>query len=136
MEVKLYGYLIGKDIHFDLENKRLYRVSLAGKEKNISFCATSINDTMLHLLLYLLANARKDVVTKDELLKKIWEDNNLTSSTQRLWQVINGLKEKLELMGLPEGFIKNIKGRGYIITSKDVLPLYYKINEYNNFRTN
>ncbi|WMY73540.1 winged helix-turn-helix domain-containing protein [Buttiauxella selenatireducens] len=131
MGLKLYGYLIGKDIHFDIENKRLYRVSLTGNEKNVAFCATNINDTMMHLFLYLLINARTKMVTKDELLKKIWEDNNLTSSTQRLWQVLNGLSAKLNLLGLPADFIKNTKGQGYIITYDEVMPLYYKASEYH-----
>lgn len=132
MEIKLCGYLIGKDIYFDLINKRLFRITLTGSEKNIAFCIVNINSTMLHLLLYLLANARTDVVTKEELLEKIWEENYLTSSTQRLWQVLNGLKEKLQLMGLSEEFIKNIKGKGYVITSNEIFPLYYKDNEYNH----
>lgn len=131
MALKLYGYLIGKDIHFDIENKRIYRVSLTGNEKNITFCATNVNDTMMHLFLYLLTNARTKMVTKEELLKKIWEENNLTSSTQRLWQVLNGLNVKLDLLGLPADFIKNTKGRGYIITYDEIMPLYYRTSEYN-----
>lgn len=135
MGLKLYGYLIGKDIHFDIDNKRLYRVSMSGNEKKIAFCATNINETMMQLFLYLLANARAKMVTKEELLKKIWEENNLTSSTQRLWQVLNGLKLKLGLLGLPDDFIKNAKGRGYIITCDEIMPLYYRASEYHyNFR--
>lgn len=129
MGLQLYGYLIGKDIHFDIDHKRLYRVSLSGNEKNVTFCATNINDTMMHLLLYLLQNARTKTVTKEELLKKIWEEHNLTSSTQRLWQVLNGLTAKLSLLGLPDDFIKNNKGRGYIITYDEIMPLYYKYSE-------
>jgi DNA-binding winged helix-turn-helix (wHTH) protein len=131
MGLNLYGYLIGKDIHFDVENKRLYRVSLTGNEKNVTFCATNINDTMMQLFIYLLNNARTRMVTKEELLKKIWEENNLTSSTQRLWQVLNGLSAKLDLLGLPNDFIKNTKGRGYIITYDEIMPLYYKMSEYH-----
>ena len=129
MGLRLYGYLIGKDIHFDIDNKRLYRVSLTGNDKNVAFCATNINDTMMQLFLYLLTHARTKRVTKEELLKKIWEENNLTSSTQRLWQVLNGLHAKLNLLGLPDDFIKNTKGRGYIITFDEIMPLYYKVSE-------
>jgi DNA-binding winged helix-turn-helix (wHTH) protein len=32
-------------------------------------------------------------------------------------------------LGLPEDFIKNIKGRGYIINYPVVIPVYYRMSE-------
>lgn len=131
MGYQLYGFLIGRDIHFDIENKCLYRLSASGAEKNLIFGTIYFNDTMLNLFLYLLINARQQGVSKDELLKKIWEDHNLSPSTQRLWQVLNGLNKKLSMLGIPEGFIQYVKGKGYVIEYRDITPLYYV--EKNDF---
>jgi Transcriptional regulatory protein, C terminal. len=126
MNYELYGYLIGKDFHFDIENKCLYRLTTSGTEKNLIFGAMHFNDTMLNLFLYLLSNGRGKNVSKDELLKYIWEENNLSPSTQRLWQVYTSLNKKIEALGVPEGFIQYSKSTGYTIAYNDITPLYYK----------
>ena len=124
MDYKLYGFLIGNDIHFDIENKQLYRISSNGSEKNIIFGTIFFNDTMLHLLVYMLVHGRNNHISKDELLEKIWEENKLSPSSQRLWQVLTALNKKLQILGLPEDFIKNVKGSGYIIEHTEIKPLY------------
>ncbi len=124
MDYKLYGFLIGKDIHFDIGRKRLYHFSVDSTERNLMFGSVFFNDTMMQLFLYLLSHARTQKVTKDELLNKIWEENNLSPSTQRLWQVLNKLNKKLALIGLPDDFIQSAKGTGYMINYPDILPLY------------
>lgn len=126
MNYELYGFLIGKDIHFDIENKCLYRLSANGTEKNIIFGTIYFNGTMMNLFLYLLCHARQKEVSKDELLKKIWEDHDLSPSTQRLWQVLNGLNKKLNMLGIPDGFIHYVRGKGYVIEYRDITPLYFK----------
>ncbi|WP_418343754.1 winged helix-turn-helix domain-containing protein [Serratia fonticola] len=98
-------------------------------EKNFSFCAVYLNDTMMQLFLYLLTHARKQSVIKDELFKHVWEKNNLSPSSQRLWQVTSKLNKQLELLGLPVDFIKNIKGTGYVINYEKILPLYFNADD-------
>lgn len=133
MNYQLYGFLIGRDIHFDIENKCLYRLSTNGAEKNIVFATVYFNDTMMNLFLYLLEHARQKEVSKDELLEKIWEAHNLSPSTQRLWQVLNGLNKRLNMLGIPDGFIQYVRGKGYIIDYRDITPLYYReSSEYFN----
>ncbi|MBB1199395.1 helix-turn-helix domain-containing protein [Enterobacteriaceae bacterium 89] len=126
MNYQLYGYLIGREFHFDIENKCFYRLSSNGSERNLIFGATFFNDTMLNLFLYLLNNARNQPVTKEELLRSIWEANDLSPSTQRLWQVFTGLNKKIQMLGLPEGFIHYSRSQGYLIEYQDIIPLYYK----------
>ncbi|MDV1364421.1 winged helix-turn-helix domain-containing protein [Enterobacter roggenkampii] len=84
---------------------------------------------MLRLFLYLMINGRKEPISKEELFEEIWEAHNLSPSTQRLWQVLHNLKNKLKLLGLNDDFIHNIKGRGYIINNPDVIPVYYRMSE-------
>jgi DNA-binding winged helix-turn-helix (wHTH) protein len=43
--------------------------------------------------------------------------------------VLHNLNKKLFQLGLPEDFIKNIKGRGYIINYPVVIPVYYRMSE-------
>ncbi|WP_166792017.1 winged helix-turn-helix domain-containing protein [Leminorella grimontii] len=83
----------------------------------------------MNLFLYLLNHARFHGVSKEVLLKEIWEDNDLSPSTQRLWQVFTHLNKKINSIGMPEGFIQYSKGRGYHIKYSDITPLYYKAGE-------
>ncbi|POT27419.1 hypothetical protein C3433_08670 [Citrobacter freundii] len=129
MGYRLYGFMIGDEIHFDISNRRLYRLTGSHTEKSIAFASIYFNETMLRLFLYLLMNARSQPVTKEELFEKIWEAHNLSPSTQRLWQVLHNLNNKLGLLGLPRDFILNIRGRGYIINYSDVIPVYYRVSE-------
>ncbi|WP_230513998.1 winged helix-turn-helix domain-containing protein [Limnobaculum parvum] len=129
MDYQLYGFLIGKDVHFEIGSGQLYRLSSNGTEKHLIFGALFFSDTMLQLFLYMLKHGRDNRVTKEELLKKIWEDNKLSPSPQRLWQVLTGLNKKLQTLGLPDEFIKTIKGSGYTIGFKEIIPLYYRSSE-------
>ncbi|MEW5189229.1 winged helix-turn-helix domain-containing protein [Citrobacter freundii] len=129
MGYRLYGFMIGAEIHFDISNRRLYRLTGSHTEKNIVFASIYFNETMLRLFLYLLINARSQPVPKEELFEKIWEAHNLSPSAQRLWQVLHNLNNKLGLLGLPREFILNIRGQGYVINYPDVIPVYYKVSE-------
>ena len=129
MGYRLYGFMIGAEIHFDISNRRLYRLTGSHTEKNIDFASIYFNETMLRLFLYLLINARSQPVPKEELFEKIWEAHNLSPSAQRLWQVLHNLNNKLGLLGLPRDFILNIRGQGYVINYPDVIPVYYKVSE-------
>lgn len=129
MSYQLHGFIIGKEIHFDVATGRMYRLPSTGANKNFIFGTISFNETMLQLFLYLLKNARNREVTKEELLKQVWEKNDLSSSSQRLWQVLNNLNKKLNALGLPNDFIRNIKGSGYIINYLDITPIYYRISD-------
>lgn len=129
MGYRLYGFMIGDEIHFDISNRRLYRLTGSQADKSIAFASIYFNETMLRLFLYLLEHGRRTAIGKEELFEKIWEENNLSPSTQRLWQVLNNLNKKLSLLGLPADFIRNIKGRGYMINYQDVIPVYYRMSE-------
>ena len=129
MGYRLYGFMIGAEVHFDISNRRLYRLTGSHTEKNIVFASIYFNETMLRLFLYLLINARSQPVPKEELFEKIWEAHNLSPSAQRLWQVLHNLNNKLGLLGLPRDFILNIRGQGYVINYPDVIPVYYKVSE-------
>ncbi|MFB0713416.1 transcriptional regulator [Buttiauxella noackiae] len=128
MEYQIFGFLIGKDVRLDIDSRRLYRISSYGTERDFIFGTIIFSETMMQLFLYLLINARNKKVTKEELMKKIWEDNNLSASPQRLWQVLTALNIKLASLGLDENFIFNTKGQGYQVRHYDVIPLYCEKN--------
>jgi two-component SAPR family response regulator len=129
MDYQLHGFLIGKEIHFDIDNQRLYRLPSRHADKSIVFVTIGLNKTMLELFLYLMIHARDRAVSKDELIRKVWEENDLSCSSQRLWQVLHNLNKKLEMLGLPVDFISNTRNDGYRITDDTIRPVYYKENE-------
>ncbi|MFJ3458540.1 transcriptional regulator [Scandinavium goeteborgense] len=128
MDYQIFGFLIGDDIRLDIYSRRMYRMSSYGSERDLIFGTIMFSETMMQLFLYLLINARDKKVTKEELMKKIWEDNNLCASPQRLWQVLTALNSKLAALGLDENFIVSTKGKGYQVKYCDITPLYLKKN--------
>lgn len=129
MDYQLHGFIIGDDIHFDIINQRLYRLPSRHADKSIVFVIISLNKTMLELFLYLMKHARQRPVSKDELIRRVWEDNDLSCSSQRLWQVLNNLTKKLALIGLPTDFISYFKGAGYRVIDDTIRPVYFIANE-------
>jgi DNA-binding response OmpR family regulator len=129
MDYQLHGFLIGSEIHFDILNQRIYRLPSRHADKSIVFVTIGLNKTMHELFLYLMIHARDRAIGKDELIRNVWEANDLSCSSQRLWQVMHNLIKKLELLGLPADFISNIKHDGYRITDSTIRPVYCEENE-------
>lgn len=129
MGYRLYGYVIGKEIHFEIANRRLYRLPQGSADKSFIFGSVLFNHTMLHLFVYLLQHGRQTTVPREELLRVVWEENDLVPSSQRLWQVLKNLNRRLSLLGLPDDFIVNVRGSGYIINYVDITPIYYRVSE-------
>ena len=95
MGYRLYGFMIGKEIHFDINSRRLYRLPTSQSDNNLIFASVVFNDTMMNLFLYLLKYGRHNNISKEELFHNIWEVSNLSPSSQRLWQVLNNLSSLL-----------------------------------------
>ena len=121
MDYHLYGFLIENEFHIDIKNKCIYRIMTGGKDSNITFSVLYLNDTMMRFFLYLLIHARNNFVARDEVLKSVWDENNLSSSNTRLWQVLTNMRKKF------------VKKKGYIIRCKNIVPLYYKKDESHDF---
>lgn len=64
-------------------------------------------------ILALLLEHRENIVSRDELMKELW-DNDSFVDENTLSVNVNRLRRKLEEVGL-EDFIKTKKGRGYIV---------------------
>lgn len=119
-----FGFLIGDDVLVNITKRTIVRISLDTNIKNFTFSATMLTDTSMNLLVYLLMNAKDNHVTNGELLKNIWEDHNLRSSNQRLWQVVKELKAKLAVLHVPDEFINSSRGQGYILPRQQIRTLY------------
>ncbi|ANI84039.1 winged helix-turn-helix domain-containing protein [Kosakonia oryzae] len=118
-KLTVYGYRLGKnsEIEFLPFKKSLIRYGSAGGNVNLRL-------TMANLLTYLLSHAVGTVVADKALQIHVWENHGLRCSSQRLWQVMNNLKRKLEQFDLPEDFILRVAGKGYMIPDEMVLKLY------------
>lgn len=126
MERHLFGFIIDNDIQLDIANKRLVRIKSLAPEKWVHFSAVTLNDAMMRLLVFLLqhhGNGQK--LTKTEILRRVWDENSYSSSSQKLWQTIKELRLRLDVIGLPHDFIINVKGAGYALNNPVVTPLFY-----------
>jgi hypothetical protein len=70
MGYRLYGFMIGDEIHFDISNRRLYRLTGSHNDKSVAFASIYFNETMLRLFLYLLEHGRKKLSPKKSYLRK------------------------------------------------------------------
>ncbi|APZ05657.1 hypothetical protein BWI95_11690 [Kosakonia cowanii JCM 10956 = DSM 18146] len=117
--LSVYGYRLGNDheVEYLPFKKRLINYASPGK-------ADYLRTTMANLLHFLLTHAVGRVVADRTLQTQVWENNGLSCSSQRLWQVMNNLKRKLAAFHLPEDFILRVEGKGYLIPEEKVLQLY------------
>lgn len=118
-KLTVYGYRLGNE----------YQVEFVPYKQSLTTCAipgscTYLRNTMSNLLTYLLAHAVGNIVADKTLQIQVWENNGLSCSSQRLWQVMNNLKRKLAVFGLPDDFILRMAGKGYLIPPEKVLTLY------------
>lgn len=118
-KLTIYGYRLGKynEVEFLPFKKCLIKNGSPGQIEHL-------RQTMANLLEYLLAHAVGEVVADKVLQVQVWENNGLSCSSQRLWQVMNNLKNKLRKVDLPEDFIQRVTGKGYTIPQNMVLELY------------
>lgn len=124
MDSVIFGYLIDKNILFEINEKKLIQYQIETQTQPFFFKVIALNETQSRLLAYFIENRKVDLIDKDVILKNVWEDFSLSSSNQRLWQTVNDLKKKLSYFGLEDGFIRNIHGSGYIIDNSKVLELF------------
>lgn len=142
MEKYTFGYYIGSDVHFDIQKKLLVNVNQRAQKK----VQVVLRDTMFRLFIYLLEHADGTIVDNSDTLLNVWDKYGLSSSNQRLWQVMQALKFKLNLVGIPSDFIMRVESKGYYVrenmitvlysdkkTSSDLSPTVEKNHDLHNF---
>lgn len=122
MNKVLFGYYIGQNVQFDIIHKHL--INTGGKVKPGKRTRIPLRDTKLRLLMFLLANADKEVITTQRLMVNVWDKYGLRSSAPRLWQVMQDLKLTLSLMGIEDDFISRVDNKGYCIKHDVVSALF------------
>ena len=93
---------LAKDISLDTNTHKLINGGTS----------VAIKDMEYKLMLYLLVNAGR-IVTKDELLKNVWDDEFIGEGTIAVH--IRHLREKIEKDPKNPEIIKTIWGVGYMI---------------------
>ncbi|CAI1873426.1 Uncharacterised protein [Serratia fonticola] len=122
MEKTIFGYYIGSDVHFDVTNKTLINVSAVLRIRQKK--SVLLRDTMFRLFLFLLENANGTIVDNSDILINVWDKHGLSSSNQRLWQVMQALKAKLSYVGVPDDFIMRVESKGYYVRENMITVLY------------
>lgn len=88
-----------------------------------SKCLTSLNDPdkkiiltspASHFLLILL-EAAPNIVSHQELFKKVWEDNGLIVPVNTLYHNISTIRRGLRDAGMPDNFIMTVSRKGFQI---------------------
>ncbi|WP_380180257.1 transcriptional regulator [Kalamiella sp. sgz302252] len=123
---KIYGYRIEPDIQVDIAQNRIINITQLTNEKGKS--VVKLRKTMMRLFIYLLENANGKVVGNEEILTNVWDKYGLSSSSQRLWQVMRCLRNNLAKLGIAEDFIIRAEKdhvRGFYINKDRVTPIYY-----------
>ena len=120
MKENIFGYLIGGCVHFDLEKKALTNVNTS--LRNTRREQVVLRDTMFHLLVFLIQNNGR-IIKNEDILFSVWDSHGLSSSSQRLWQVMQALKIKLKIVGVPNDFIMRVDSKGYYIRESFVTTL-------------
>ncbi|MEL4015918.1 winged helix-turn-helix domain-containing protein [Dryocola clanedunensis] len=123
----LFGYCINDVVLIDISRQRIFR--LDGRSSKIP--CVPVRDTMMRLLLYMLTSTQGHILTNNEILLHVWDRHQLSSSSQRLWQVMKALKKKLDALGVPDEFIMRIEPHGYYVNQSIVSPLYLRRNSIN-----
>ncbi|MGA5653521.1 winged helix-turn-helix domain-containing protein [Rahnella contaminans] len=111
---RLFGYSIGNNIIVDIQRNIVFGI-IHGKKIQ----AITLRTTMMRLLIYMLETSGHRIVSNNEIMIQVWENHQLSASSQRLWQVMRELKKKLSLPGLPEEFIMRIESKGYFLKCVD-----------------
>ncbi|KFC76665.1 winged helix-turn-helix domain-containing protein [Buttiauxella agrestis] len=119
----LYGYLIGRDIQVDVINHRVIHFPKGKGTKIIRMLY--LRDTMMRLLVFLLKNSNVRIISYNEIMMNVWEMYNLSSSNQRLWQVLHELENKLHSIGVMKGFFSKIEKKGISVNAGVLTTLYY-----------
>ncbi|MGE9551696.1 winged helix-turn-helix domain-containing protein [Erwinia amylovora] len=122
---KVFGYVIEKDIQVNIFQNRVINVSQLNRDNS---SVVQMRKTMMRLFIYLLENSEGQVIQHEDILLNVWDKYGLSSSSQRLWQVMQCLRNKLSLLGLSDDFITRVETgphRGYQIAGNKVKAIYY-----------
>ncbi|PVZ84269.1 hypothetical protein C9426_23520 [Serratia sp. S1B] len=124
MNGEVYGFIINDSIIFNVENRKLICYQDESTDAAFSIKIVSLSETQSRLLSFLLHNRGEDIIDKDNIMESVWDDFGLSSSSQRLWQLVNDLRKKLSVVGVQNDIIINVHGAGYKIDDSQVLSLY------------
>lgn len=123
MDNAIFGYYIEPDVFLDVKKRMLVNTNVSKKAYHRQ--SVSLRETMFQLLLFLLKNANGSIIRNSDILINVWDEAGLSSSNQRLWQVMHGLKIKLNAVGISEDFIMRVDSKGYYI-KKDMITILYR----------
>lgn len=121
-DLKPYGYSFASNIIYLCDEQLLINYS-----RN-SLIRIPLRKTMGNLLTFFLESSDGDFISDDEIMMRVWEDNELRASTHRLWQVIKNLRYKLTDVGMTEVFFTRTGRNGFVVNLSEVTKLYHENN--------
>lgn len=121
-----FGFLINDSVQVDIHHRRIICLNMGEARRTYALNVSVITVKELHMMLlaYLLANGRQNPVRREDILKNVWDDRDLKSSSQILWATMKALKDDLSMIGLDDDFITSDKGAYYSINASKIRALY------------
>lgn len=118
-DLKPYGYSFSSSIIYLCDEKLLINYS-----KNF-LVRIQLRKTMGNLLTFFLESSDGNFISDDEIMRRVWEDNELRASTHRLWQVMKNLRYKLIDAGMTDVFFSRTGRNGFVVNLSEVTTLYH-----------
>ncbi|WP_202304994.1 winged helix-turn-helix domain-containing protein [Dryocola clanedunensis] len=120
-DMVLFGYNLYNTALVNIKESTITSITVQNVGKTII-----LKTTMMRLFIFFLNRGTDRLISVDEILKEVWDNYHLSSSSQRLWQVLQSLKTKLGTLGIPDDFIVRTEAGGYRVKIEFVIPLYYQ----------
>ncbi len=122
------NYVINKEIVFSPEKRALISV------ENNEVLITLSNQATRLLIEFIKGN--KKPITKENLLKNVWEDYGLTPSNNNLYMAVSEIRKSFVNLGVNEVIISTIPKTGFIFSaSVDILEPSKEYNEASKKQT-
>lgn len=121
-----YGFLINDNIQVDVNQRRIIKLHLSDEKRSNVMTVTviTLKDINMALLTYLLSSDKEKPVKREDIMRNVWDNRNLKSSSQALWATLKDLKSNLAMVGLDENFISIDRSYRYSINAKKIEKLY------------
>ncbi|MCT4704945.1 helix-turn-helix domain-containing protein [Enterobacteriaceae bacterium H16N7] len=126
-DMVLFGYNLYNTTLVNLKESTVTSITVQNVGKTII-----LKTTMMRLFIFFLNRDTDRLISVDEILKEVWDNYHLSSSSQRLWQVLQSLKTKLGTLGIPHDFIVRTEAGGYRVKIEFVIPLYYQCKKVSS----
>lgn len=117
--------LMSSQFHYEKEDAYLYREISNFEKFRVPEQIDQLNFSRLEKKVFIeLYRSKGEVVTREELCKRVWRTNVTNSHLSHISAIIKKMRNKLKKMNLPEDAVRTVWGEGYVLS-----PEYFYTDE-------